>query len=104
MGIFDPYFEGDYSPNSFLGPKFDVLILRDVLEHIPNYEAFSKMLAKGIVQGGYILEQTPWNRFEKEKNRELYSPLHQKEGKSLALIFEELGFTNESNGVWKKNA
>ena len=82
----------------------DCIVLRDVLEHIPNYEVFLKKLSALLKSGGHILEQTPWNRYEKEKNRELYSPLHQKEGKKLTLIFEELGFTNESKGVWKKHA
>lgn len=104
LEVFQPYLEGEFSPFAILRPKFDCIILRDVLEHIPNYESFLKMLTKMIEGQGYILEQTPWNGFEKEKNRELYSPLHQKEGKKLSFIFEELGFTNESNGIWKKNA
>jgi len=89
--------------DSYSPYQFDCILLRDVLEHIPQYELFLIKFSGFIKPGGYILEQTPWNRFEKEKNRELYSPLHQKEGKSLSLIFKELGFTNESNGVWRKH-
>jgi len=77
--------------------KYNTIFLRDVLEHVPDYNALIKQLSGYLNPGGLIIEHTPWN------NKERNSPLHFKEKTPLKKVFKDLHFVNIANGVWRKN-
>jgi len=77
--------------------KYNTILLRDVIEHVPDYNKLLTNLSGYLNPGGLILEQTPWNTDKRS------SPLHFREKTPLKKVFKDLYFTNIANGVWRKN-
>ncbi len=54
------YVDGKFDPVNCVTEKYGVIILQDVLEHIPNYHIVLRHLIDHLEPNGYILEQTPF--------------------------------------------
>jgi hypothetical protein len=89
--------------------EYDLIILKDTLEHIPEYERTLRHLAGRLAPGGYILENTPFKRKKKRKFdglRRLFSrkgglTLHLSEKTPIAVILADYGIEPVDTGIWK---
>ena len=76
--------------------EYNTILLRDILEHVPDYEQLLIELDPHLNQGGIMIEHSPWN------NDERHSPLHHEETVPLKQVFEKMGYKSIAKKVWKK--
>lgn len=92
----EPYKDGTFDPVKCIDKTYGVIILQDVLEHIPDYHLVLKHLIGCLRPGGYIFEQTP---FEEEVTAEDID-IHLKA--SMPLDQAMVGMDKIERNVWRK--
>jgi SAM-dependent methyltransferase len=70
--------EGDVCATPFPGGRFDVVVAFEVIEHLPDAEAFLKEVRRVLAPGGKLLVSTP-NRLYYTEERGYQNPFHARE-------------------------
>lgn len=70
-------------------------LLRDVLEHVPNYSSLLEQLIRKLRVGALVMIYAPWNTDER------YSPLHHEEDPPLVDVMSGMGFKQVDERVWR---
>lgn len=113
--VIEPFVESGgapiLDPVEAVGGEYDLIVLKDTLEHIPDYERTLRRLIGRLAPGGLILENTPFKRRKKRKLawlRRLFRrgrpTLHLPEKKPIAEIMAEGRMTLVEPGVWQRSA
>jgi 2-polyprenyl-3-methyl-5-hydroxy-6-metoxy-1,4-benzoquinol methylase len=111
--VIDPFIEKDgklvMDPIECVQGEYDLIILKDTLEHIPEYERTLRHLARRLAPGGIIMENTPFLRKKKRKFewlrrlfwREGGLTLHLPEKTPIAVILADHGIEPVDTGIWR---
>jgi len=98
--VIDPYVGGKYEPLKCVakrGYMYGAVLLRDVLEHAPNYADIVRTVCARVRQDGVVMEHTLWASMKEKKN-----PLHLDVKVPLKALFSEMGFESAGRGMWRK--
>ena len=112
--VIDPFVERDgvlvLDPVACVQATFDLIILKDTLEHIPAYEETLRHLIGRLTGGGYLLENTPFKRRKKRafegvrrriRRRAGGLTLHLPERRPIAAIMACCGMEGVGPGTWR---
>lgn len=94
------YYGGKYDPLADLKDRgYGAVLLRDVIEHVPGYQALLAALSEKLRPKAVAFIHAPWNTEER------YNPLHHEEAVPLAGVMNGLGFkqADDKGKVWRRN-
>lgn len=100
VNVIDPFFEGKFNPISCITDKYDGILVRSLLEHVPYYPKLSKHLISSLKNEGILYEASPFGFSTKD-------PMHLEETESLEDIFTNNGliliFQDGVHRCWQKD-
>jgi 2-polyprenyl-3-methyl-5-hydroxy-6-metoxy-1,4-benzoquinol methylase len=79
-----PYFNGKFDPIHCIQGRFDAVITRSLLEHVPYYSDLINHLVSCLNPNGLFLEASKFGNVEKD-------PMHLEEGEPIPDIMEACG-------------
>lgn len=79
-----PYFEGKFDPVHCIQGRFDAIIVRSVLEHVPYYAELIEHLVSCLNHNGLFFEASRFGKSEKD-------PMHLEERRQVPAIMEACG-------------
>ncbi|MBN1417458.1 MAG: class I SAM-dependent methyltransferase [Planctomycetes bacterium] len=113
--VIEPFIPRDgallLDPAGAVAGEYDLIVLKDTLEHIPDYERVLRHLIGRLAGEGWILENTPFKRRKRRRLEGLRRffrrkgpTLHLPEGTPIASIMAGAGLTLVEPGVWQAPA
>jgi len=79
-----PYYKGRFDPIHCIQGKFNAIITRSLLEHVPYYQDLIEHLVSCLNPGGFLFEASKFGSTEKD-------PMHLEESKPISKIMEACG-------------
>jgi len=89
-----PFFHGRFDPVGCITEVYEVIVLKDVLEHIPDYHVCLRHLIEHLSTGGLIVENSDFQ--EDEAEQDLHLPA------SVPLKEAMAGMKRIGKGLWRK--
>jgi len=89
-----PYVQGRFDPLGCVTDTYGAIVLKDVLEHIPDYHVVLRYLIEHLDPGGLIVENCDFQ--EEESEKDLHLP------PSMPLKEAMQGMKRIGKGMWRK--